>query len=79
MYTKEAIQKFADSVFEGYKAVTTDGVGMEDLDEGMAIITSLKDAADDFKANPQAAGFHLAARLADRFGDEAVASQTAEG
>lgn len=68
-YTKGDVVAFADSVDDLIDAVIGDGVGTEDLDELIGVLTAGAAAVNEMRGVPAAAGLHIAGRIADKQGD----------
>jgi len=70
-YEKAQVHAAADAVYAVIQAVK-DGLDIADVGAAITLLTAFVGAADEFKDDTDAAGLHLAARLADRFGDERI-------
>ena len=70
-YNKEQVQAVADAIYDAIQAAR-DGIGVDDTAAAITLFTAFAGAADEFQTDTDAAGLHLAARLADRFGDSRI-------
>lgn len=80
-YNKNDVTNFADAVDNLIDAVMEDGVGADDLDELIGVVTASSKAVNEMKGVPAAAGLHIAGRIADKQGDrmleKAIAAEAA--
>jgi len=70
-YNKDQVSELAVA-FKGAIEAVKDGVGVEDTGAAIALFTALAGAADEFKADTDAAVLHFVAKVLDLFGDERV-------
>jgi hypothetical protein len=71
-YEKTQVQAVGDALLALVAAIRVDGVGIDDLDEAVMLLTALGGASDEFKADADAALLHLAGYILDRVGDTRV-------
>jgi len=70
-YNKDQVIALADAVYALLESFR-DGVGMDDIDEAVGVLTAAASAADEIKTDFDAAGLHMLGRLGDKFGDARV-------
>lgn len=71
-YDKRNPVAVGKALVELIEATTEDGVGMEDMDELMALISSLKAARPEMSNDTDAATLHILSGASDAFGDKRV-------
>lgn len=74
-YDKTKTKAVGDALYDLIEAVT-DGVGLDDMDEMMALAMRLKDAQNELATDTDASVLHVASALTDRLGDARVNPDT---
>lgn len=72
MYDKNKCKAVGVALVELVEAVTTDGVGMDDMDELMVLVAALKSAQAEMATDTDAAVLHILSGASDAFGDKRV-------
>ena len=70
-YNKAEVKNLADKVYDLLKGLK-DGVGPDDVTNLVGALTAAPACQNELKEDWDAAGAHMLAQLADRFGDDRV-------
>lgn len=70
-YDETQVRAFASALLKAVDAIKTDGLGADDADEAMGVLSTLAAAADEAK-DTDAFALHLISQLSDEVGDRMV-------
>ena len=77
-YNKEDCTEFGAAIANLIEAVSADGVGTDDFDEAIAVLTAAARIVNEAKDVPIAAGLHTLSAAAGAYGDKVLAKAIAE-
>jgi len=70
-YNKAEVKAVGNAVYDLLEGLS-DGIGNQEIANLMKVLTAAVAASDEFKSDFDAAGPHVLAQMADRFGDRRV-------
>lgn len=77
-YNKADVSALGDAIDGVINAILDDGIGMDDVDEAITLLTAAALAVNEIKDVPAAAGLHVASRVTDKQGDRLLAKAIAD-